>query len=117
MGYEVRMYYGEKLGHVSDGWVSVVGMVDLCKIGRGKVSEINSKDGPEGFIYADDGNTHITEDCYGSKIRIHPAKDFLKALKADNKVEKYRRYDIAIAALTAALKGFGDDLVVVLYGY
>ena len=119
MGYEVKMYVGEH-SNIGDGYISVIGMVDLCKPDyRDAVSKIDSETSAiKGYIYCDDGNTKLELDRYDRPVRIHLATAMLEALQAANKREKYRRYSIAIAFLKEALKHFpAETLVVVLYGY
>ena len=119
MGYEVKMYVGEH-SNARDGYISVIGMVDLCSPGRrDAVRKIDSETSAiKGYIYCDDGNTKMDLDRYDKPVRIHLATAMLKALQDANKREKYRRYSIAIAMLKEALKHFpAETLVVVLYGH
>jgi len=119
MGYEVKMYVGEHTKS-GEGYISVIGMVDLCKPDYlDAVSKIDSEvSAIKGYIYCDDGNTKMELDRYEKPVRIHLATAMLEALKSANKKEPYRRYSIAIAMLKEALKHFrAETLVVVLYGH
>ena len=119
MGYEVTMFVVQhRAGHESceDGWCNILGMLDLSKLGDGKVSNIISKyhealkNTPKSkrpFWYDDYGKKEfkITEDKYGDGLPLIPIQEFLDALKDDNaqyridEGQTYRRYDAAIALL------------------
>ena len=124
MGYEIKLYYGEKTGQKRNEkdnaqYFQVVGMVDVCKPGYdSKLFALNKNapKTPEVFFYDSDGNTEVITDRYDDALRVRPVADVLKALRADNKREPYRRFSIAIAALQAAQKDF-KDLQVVFFGY
>lgn len=58
----------------------------------------------------------ISRDCYHDNIVCVPGVRFLKALKEDYDMEKYRRYEMAIAMLESILKHF-PDAKVFTYGH
>jgi len=97
--------------------------MDLCKLGDSRLYNLNTKykDTPCG-IFASDGNTVITEDCYGDKLVAIPLKEFLKVLKQDWTDDKkrngtpYRRLDWAKILLNRISKEH-EELVVVMYGH
>lgn len=57
-----------------------------------------------------------TIDCYGDRVVCVPGVQFLAALKKDYVLEKYRRYEMAIAMLESILKHF-PDAKVFTYGH
>lgn len=69
MGYEVKLYVVSEHYYpgIDDTWAEVISMFDLCKVGDRK--EYFREDA-EGYIYADDGNTRITEDRYGDTMKV-----------------------------------------------
>ena len=95
-----------------------------------KIAEINLCCGPEwhqvakcypetdSYIYADDGNSKITEDRYGDKLTEIPLASAIKILEEAYEHTNYRRYKIALGLL----KSFEpdkwiDEVVVLHYGY
>jgi len=123
MGYEVTIYACERMDAFKDGCHIVVASVELCKPGQGAFSTLmgnagNSRvtDAPLAYFYGTDGNTHIAEDSYGDPLAVMSVDDVIKALTADNKREKYRRFDLALATLKAFKKGFPDG-VILGYGH
>ena len=123
MGYEVKLYVGENCGDAvrdekSGAFFSVIGMVDLCKPGRGEVSDLSEQaTGAPVYLYSDDGNTKLTHDRYDKRLTAVPVADVLAAIKAENAGLAYRRYDMAIAMLEAAQHQFGDRLCCVMFGH
>ena len=127
MGYEIRLYIGRTDGKPSSmdnghSWLQVYAMVDLCKPGydsaiyllnRGKVGEPTE---PLVFFYAEDGNTSVQEDRYGTKLRAYPIAAVLDAIQSDAQRDQYRRFDWALATLKAIHKD-EPSAVVALYGY
>lgn len=68
------------------------------------------------YIYADDGDTEITLDKYGDRLREIPIRDLLFQLDRYN--SEYRRWDIS--AVIAILLHYCDSpakLVALHYGY
>ena len=119
MGYDTKIHVGTKstlLEPVLLEWVSM----DLGKLGDSRLYNLKSKykDTPCA-IFASDGDTHITEDCYGDKLIAIPLKEFLKVLKQDNE-DYYKgnhpRVDWAQILLNRLSKE-REDLVVVMYGH
>lgn len=122
MGYEVKLYFGETnldpFPGETSAYFSIVGMVDLCKIGDGKLIKLDqaAPANPLVYFYGTDGNTKYEQDRYDKNLRVYPVADVLKALRADNRRDPYRRYAIAIAALSEAAKHF-KSLQIVFYAY
>ena len=107
----------------SEVYCNIICMVELCKAGNGKFEELRCRKSKEmkdkeitPYFYGTDGNTRITEDEYGDKMVLMNPKEVLKALEEDNK-EPYRRFDLAIAALKAAIPNFDKELMVLTYGW
>lgn len=119
MGYESRLYVVEK--GVTKGlngyrYCEVIAVFNLCK-----VYEVSNKMGqyPEtdGFVYASDGNTEITEDCYGAPLKEIPIKDAIQILKAAAENDDYRRYKPCLGLLKSFDESQWQDIVVLHYGY
>lgn len=100
------------------GTPCIIAMVDLSNCGHETKMGTLYRRGPRAYFYGSDGNTIICEDSYGAKLTaLDPAK-VLKAMEADNKGNSYRRYEMAIPMLQAAIKGFPKkSLRVVLFGH
>lgn len=120
MGYESRIYVVEKstFASYSDGKVfaDVIAMVDMCKYPALNHQVFTKKS--DCYIYADDGNTHITKDQYDDELTEAPLSDVIKFLEDEiQRGEKNRR----IKPLLGLLKGFDmeqwDNLVCLHYGY
>lgn len=68
------------------------------------------------YIYADDGDTEITRDRYGDRLREIPIRELIFQLVRYN--SEYKRWDIS--AVIAALLHYADGpgkLVALHYGY
>ena len=116
MGYESKLYVVDKHDWkwCDEKWGEVIASFDLCCV------PINFSQYPttDCYIIADDGNTKITEDQYGSPLKEVPVKDMInmieKEIEAD---EDYRRYQPCLNLL----KGFDlsrwENLVVLHYGH
>lgn len=120
MGYETKLYVVDKSDHIEQNglrWGDTIAVFDLCK--SYPVSDKMRHYPPaDCYVYADDGNTMITEDCYGEPLREIPLKDTIQIIQeATEQDGYYRRY----APLLGLLKGFKeedwDKLVVLHYGY
>lgn len=118
MGYEHRIYIVEKSRFLYDNkkrYGEVIASFDFCKYsGFEKVF----KNVTDCFIYADDGNTKITEDRCGDELTEAPLNDVISFLENElKKGENYRR----IKPLLGLLKGFNiegwGDIVCLHYGY
>ena len=114
-------------------YFSVIAMIDLCKCGGGSVMSKLIKDVhinehlPVVYFYGPDGNLPIKEDKYGDVLKAVPVVDVLDALKESNETTKeenegqpYRRFDLAISALTEIMtwnEAARGIIKVILYGY
>jgi hypothetical protein len=115
MGYEQRIYVGEPCPYPVpsiDGdktWFQVFGMIDLCKVGGGLVSEEVAKAGIPIFMFDTDGNTKIVEDHYKTVLVAVPIAEVIASLKAINAVENYSRtrwaYDMLVS-MSKKRKGY-----------
>jgi hypothetical protein len=124
MGYETKLYFVEKSAHplnIDDGvaYCNVIATIDLSKAGEGALARLvrNSRPKePAVYVFADDGNTHITRDRYDECLSVMDPADVLAAIKKDNAHEPYRRFAAAIALLEALIPAF-EDLKVLGYGH
>jgi hypothetical protein len=118
MGYESKLYVVNKRGSLngeSKRWAEVVAVFNMCKFGDFNGVFIKETDC---FIYADDGNTEITEDKYGDSLKEASVEDVIKYLEEyKDTQEPYRR----VEPLLGLLKGFDvsewEDLIILHYGY
>lgn len=118
MGYESKLYIVEEsnFAYPSDNgkvWADVVGEIDLRKCYP--IAEIFTQKA-NGYIYADDGNTRIEEDMYGSPLGVATLEEVIEKLKEIVKDSGYRRAKIALEFLKAVQK-LMPDCVVYHYGY
>ena len=124
MGYEMRFYVVKKANLRSEAnephkWAEVVAIFNYCK-DYDMAGWIDRNYQPTNcYIFADDGNTEILEDMYGSPLIEIPIKDMIDYLEKNN--VDYRR----VKPLLALLKAFdeenetkwGNELVILRYGY
>lgn len=102
-------------------WFQVIAEIDLCKCGyNSEIHKIDRVNKDESHIWywfgSGDGDTRVTEDCYGDKPKPVPIKDVVAALEIDAEKDDYRRFKWALALL----KSMQDDpegLTVLLYGH
>lgn len=123
MGYETKLYLADISAYnlpSENGlkYASIVGMVDLCKTGDGPFEQLRNSSVskvPSVYFY-NNSDEKITHDLYGSPIVVMDANEVLKALQKDNRKQNYRRFDLAIGLLKAAIKSY-PGLKVLTYGY
>ena len=124
MGYEVRVYVGRvqhSSNETSGRWFQLWAMFELCKPGYDSEIYKLCSDPAIGnervFFYADDGNTEITVDRYGKRLKAIPFDIVLKALETDQGNDSYRRFKVAVDLLRSIKEHAGEQLSVVLYGH
>lgn len=118
MGYESRLYIVEEVNFKipSDNgkvWADVIGVIDLCKCYP--IADV-FKNEANGYIYADDGNTKIEEDMYGSPLGVAELEDVIECLKKIIKDTNYHRAKVALSFLKGVQKHM-PYCVVYHYGY
>jgi hypothetical protein len=118
MGYESRLYVVEECDFKfpSDNgkvWAEVIGMIDLCKCYP--ITEVFNEVA-NGYIYADDGNTRIEEDKYGSPLGVASLNSVITRLKIIARDENYWRAKVALAFLEEVQK-INPNCKVYHYGY
>lgn len=126
MGYESIIYVVNKIGTFHEDinlrYAEEIAKVDMRAIYP--ISDVLRKyPRTDCFIYADDGNTEITEDRYGKPLTEIPIPNLITIITDVMEVERgmgketYRRY----IPLLNLLKGFDlnewEDLVALHYGY
>lgn len=122
MGYESKIYVirKHKSIHGDKDWDDVIATFDLCKMGY---DEINGKwfrrlfTEPVGTMYADDGNTEITEDCYGDAVEGAPVYDVLLWMSKWLETNTYNRAKAFYRMLIAIAEEIDGDLWCYHYGY
>lgn len=136
MGYESKLYVIEKgkktivnfdgkeidMGEEINGkkmyYAHFICQFDLSKCYP--VSDIMTDYPPtDSFIYADDGNTRIIKDCYGTSLKEIPIEDAINIIEKAASKEYYRRYIPVLATLKAlnADREHWRELAVLHYGY
>lgn len=126
MGYESKLYIVEKSPSCAIVrkdfpdpmyWGEVIAVFDLCKLPDSVSRKLRNYPNTNCYIYADDGNTRITEDCYGDPLAEIPVPDAIQILKEGASHDNYRRY----APCIQLLEGFDlkqwRGLVVLHYGH
>ena len=123
MGYESKLYVVEKSNTIfpdeEKRYCFVIAMFDLCKFYP--LSKMLSQyPDTDCYFYADDGDTQVLEDRYGSPLREIPIEDVIEILECDlDNGSTYRR----IYPLLSMLKDFQShrdrwgELAVLHYGY
>lgn len=123
MSYCSRLYIVEKSRVIEDfgkRYAEKIAMLDMGQIPE--LSDILQKQKEtDCFIYADDGDTMILEDCYGEPLTESSIDTVIEALKSANANNDYRRIEPALGMLNTFLlqqkRGRWVDLVVLHYGY
>ena len=135
MGYETRLYIGRLDSRAQDEMdydfappiktgklercFSNYAMIDMCKIGHLE-SLSNSgilKDNEHAFLYASDGDTHITEDSYGDPLKVARIEDVINELKELVDNSEYRRYEWALVLMQTMVETSGEELFVLSEGH
>lgn len=127
MGYESKLYVVEKTGCIDDfngkqkRYARVIAMFDMCRIDF--LSDM-LREAPETdcYIYADDGDTPILEDCYGrslTEVSVDEIVNFLGAAVIEG--ETYRRIYPTLSFLKTISdqqrSGAWKNIVVLHYGH
>ena len=92
MGYESKIYIVQESPYHATNelpYGDVIAMFDLRKVGYnicyGKTFPSLFDEERTCIFYADDGNTELTEDCYGDEITKADNHEVIRWLKADIK--------------------------------
>lgn len=121
MGYEIKLIIGST-DHVEgeDNYFMKYAEIDLCKIGmNSKLNDLemfNRSDKTTWYFYADDGNTKVTEDCYGDKFKALPLSDYIEKLQEDVVDSDYRRFKWALSLLKS-MSYDKEPKYVIAYGH
>ena len=122
MGYESKIYIGEKSGiKDNDGmtYVQVIAMFAMCKMGN-LINVFDRK--TDCYFYADDGNTKVLEDKYGDALTEAEIEDFIYVLEeAVDSGENYIRIFPLLSTLRTIYEqqkdGRWKNIVLLHYGY
>lgn len=122
MGYESKIYVVNKHKPVygTRDWDEVIAKFDLCKMGYSTVDGVYFRDlftEPVGCLYADDGNTELTEDCYGDPIEGAPIRKVIYWLYKWLKENDYNRAKVFYKLLKSMAKEIDGNLWCYHYGY
>ena len=118
MGYESKLYVVEESSFrmPSDNgkvYARVIGMIDLCKCSS--IADV-FEDEANGYIIADDDNTKIEEDRYGSPLGVATLDDVIEKLKEIIEITDYHRAKVALGFLETVRKEM-PYCVVYHFGY
>ena len=122
--YDIYEHDGKTVKYLARPSGSVIATIDLSKAGyqtntgRALSTARGAKENTGWELYlsgSKDGRAPF-KDLYGEKVSSVPVSDLLDALKADNAVEYYRRFGIAIAVIEAVLKDF-DPASIMIFQY
>lgn len=124
MGYESRIYIVEKhhQSYYDDNkrYATQIARIDMSKCYA--LSDIlRYKPRTDCYIYSDDGNTRILEDCYGKPLTETPIHEAIRIV--EEAIEKtpweYWKYNVLLATLQSVYDFVGkdEDFVVLHYGY
>ena len=120
MGYESKFHIVQ--GHdFEDGkgafFAERIAMFDMSKLGHDSHTFALVQRSPVTtyYIYADDGDTKITQDCYGEALKEIEITDLLSALKKDDHL--HGRMKPFIALLESFDASEWKNLKVLHFGY
>lgn len=125
MGYESKFYIVRKLRHQipnDEGMIyaEVIAMVDMAKC-YPLSSIFNTFPKTKCYFYADDGNTRIIEDRYGSALPEASIPATINVLEAvmHTSTTPYWRYNFLLAILKEVEKQISptDDFAVLHFGH
>lgn len=125
MGYETKLIIGiavDIFHDLKEGfYFDKYAEIDLCKMGYdSNIANIPNifNQGTIPYYYADDGNTQISEDYYGGKLKPIDINIVIKALRKDVKKDDYRRFKWALDLLTSMQKNAeNEEITVMFYGH
>lgn len=117
--YESRIYIYNRIEHEGRlaPWIygEEIARFEMCGMPQGFTDIFTEK--KDFNIYADDGNTEITEDKYGAPLRACSVKKLEAWLAGKIKTDDYRRLKPLLAFLQALNPDEWDELIAVHYGY
>lgn len=121
MSYVVELYIGQtRMGHTSlkgePNWFQVFGFVTLGGLNHDSTIDKLDYGIPVYFYEMHEGETEITQDKYGAKLKSIPIDDVLKALETDADRE-CTKFKIAIDVLRSFKERFPLPLTVMLYAH
>ena len=126
MGYETELLIGKDTGQSfgDEGtYFQIYAHVDMCKMGNSSLFDLpwvnNTPEKNKWYFYpvCGDGETMVTEDCYGELLRPVPITDAIHALEKDIDNNDYRRFKWALALLKTMQEDSPEGLSVLMYGY
>lgn len=105
MAYESRIYIVKKTtladGNGNKVWAEIIAKFNMCRYPN-LADFMRSKLATDCYIYADDGNTPIIEDCYGEPLTEASIADVVAVLEDDiANGDDYRRIFPLLATLKA----------------
>jgi len=119
MGYESRLYVVNKWKNIPSSnenyiYAEILAMLNMSKCGIHR-QDFRTTDCA---IYADDGNTLITEDCYGDTLGELTIPEAIKLIEKHQEMcPAHRRWKPCLDLLMSFDETDWDQLVVLHYGY
>lgn len=124
MGYDITLYVVEKTNSMNDGkyYAQEIARFDMFVFPE--LARFMADEPPtDCYFYADDGNTHVVEDRYGSPLTETEVSEmiyFLEDVVKNTYWTVYRRIPPVLAALKAIKQqideGVWKNVVVLRYG-
>lgn len=115
MGYESRLIVVNRCKSIN--YAEKIAVINMCKMGYGNGWKELFCNPFDCKLYADDGNTLLTKDNYGEKLKSADIQTVIDWIETKGRKMNYRR----IEPLIGILKGFDtsewEDLQIVHYGY
>ena len=120
MGYESKIYIvrkGNFLGDNGKCFAEKIAEFNLCKV-YGISNILRRKPKTDCYIYMDDGDTEILEDCYGDELTECKPDELVKYIEKD--IEEngtYWRYNLILATLRELVTLNDSQICCLHYGY
>lgn len=120
MGYESKIYVVRKGHMLGDNTKRYAQKVAEFKLGKvyGVSDPLRRMPKTDCYIYADDGNTEIIEDCYGDELTECTPANLIKLIENDIALNgDYWRYSLLLATLREVEKLKDNQICCLHYGY
>lgn len=122
MGYESKIYIVDKTAIKDEDGKYYAQTIAIFNLGKARdiSGRLRKKPATDCYVYADDGNTRIIEDCYGEPLTECTPEYLTGLLKlAINRDPHYSRYQCILGSLDSIVRARGHwkNVVCLHYGY
>jgi bisphosphoglycerate-independent phosphoglycerate mutase (AlkP superfamily) len=119
MGYDSRIFVVEKSNGAAfekhgKKYAEIIAKVEMCKFPD--LRELFTKE-TDCYIYGDDGNTELLEDCYGDPLTEATIEEVIICLEKSEEKEHYRRATILLELLKSFNMNEWPDIAILHYGH